>query len=131
MKPPEIGRRGPAGRRRTDAARRVNAAAAGKFPAASAGALRRPAGVGVGKEMPMNDRTTRRAEAPGSGSPGSGFPEADPFAGHQAQQDLAKRGARPRADPRRNTGDLPDPATTEKEAPPASGGAQRRSRVEG
>jgi hypothetical protein len=81
--------------------------------------------------MPMKDRTTRREEAPGSSPPGTGFPEADPFARHQPQQDLAKRGARPRADPRRNTGDLPDPAAAQKEAPPASGGAQRRSRVEG
>jgi hypothetical protein len=62
----------------------------------------------------------------------NGFPERDPFATHQHDRDLAKEGSRPRRDPRRNTGDLPEserPSFDEpsgrrkKEAPPSSGGA--------
>jgi hypothetical protein len=51
---------------------------------------------------------TKRPAADRPPAAGSGFPEADPFAGPQPDIDLARDGNRRRGDDRRNTGRLPD-----------------------
>ena len=65
----------------------------------------------------MTTRASRPPPAPSRPEAPSGFPEADPFAAHQPDRDVAKHGTRRRDDPLGGGSTGNDPLERKKERP--------------